>query len=84
MKSVILASLLSCAFAAPLYKCNPETYKCEECKDSTAGCNYLAACEGNCGKFSPADMIGTWRGIDALKGSGPSDFTYGEFDMEVM
>ena len=47
-----------------LYKCEAKSFKCVECEEhELAGCNYETACTASCGKFTPDDMLGMWRGF---------------------
>jgi len=61
-----------------LFRCNPENYQCVECeKGHEGGCNYEVACKASCGKFSPLDLIGKWRGLN-VKDRGVKKFDFGE------
>lgn len=88
MKKFIAAALLAATsvFAeesAPpprLYRCDPSEFKCVECKEGhEAGCNYESGCKASCGKFTPEDMVGKWRGF-VVKDGGPKKFAMGEID----
>ena len=63
-----------------LYKCNPEEFKCEKCDPPATGCNFLKPCQATCGKFTPEEMMGAWRGIMSKDKDGPSKHEYGEYD----
>jgi len=62
-----------------LYKCDKAKYQCVKCTPpDTQGCNFLGPCQGTCGKFTPEDLLGVWRGFDA-KDHMPTKFEMGEY-----
>ena len=64
-----------------LYKCEPSSFKCVQCEPhEEAGCNYQKACSSSCGKFSPEDLLGNWRGF-VVKNGSPTKFPMGEVDI---
>jgi len=54
------------------YVCNTTTAKCE----IGIGGQWKQDCESSCGNFTPAALVGLWRGFDVQKG-----FKVGEFEM---
>ena len=86
MKRFITTALLACSSfaqaqeaseeldqvqAEDLYRCDPKAYKCMKCDPpNITGCNFLSPCQKTCGKFTPEDLVGTWRGFMA-KDNGP-------------
>lgn len=74
------------------YKCDPESFKCVECPVAGGICDFLPSCENNCGKFTPPELIGVWRGLVIGNGTNhegvgsvPITEQYlGEFDMNIM
>lgn len=51
---------------------------CKESKDP--GSTIKLACDANCGKFTPTELIGRWRGLNVKTGM-PNNFLMGEIDM---
>ena len=65
-----------------MYKCDAEKFMCVKCDPpNTQGCNFEDPCKKTCGKFTPEDMIGTWRGF-LVKNHAPANFDMGEYHFE--
>lgn len=58
--------------------CNNKTMKCEH-TNSTSGTDNNT-CGQSCGHITPANLLGTWRGLNVKKGM-TGIFDMGEFDL---
>jgi len=57
-------------------KCNTTSFQCE--KDESG--MIQAACNASCGKITPVNLLGDWRGL-MVKKLQKGEFDMGEFDM---
>jgi hypothetical protein len=54
---------------------------CVKCiPPNIAGCNFETPCKNTCGKFTPEDMQGTWRGMMTKDVGGAKHFDMGEYE----
>ena len=57
-------------------KCNTTSFQCEQDQSGMIG----AACNASCGKITPSNLLGPWRGL-MVKEMTKGQFEMGEFDM---
>jgi hypothetical protein len=66
-----------CAPKDELYRCDQSSMSCIKAEE---GGIIKEDCEANCGRFSPLELLGLWRGL-MVKEGGLSNFDMGEFDL---
>jgi len=68
----------TCVGVQDKYKCDNETLKCTKTNDTGS---MKSACDQDCGKIVPTQLLGTWRGLMVKKGP-VGMFDMGEIDMK--